>query len=151
MNSWASYLLEYGEKKEHELISRLLVSHGILLNAFEERLIFKKEALVGSSIIFESGIWSCNSVSMPIPEYWPVNSFTKDTVSVILMLWIPCTYDYVNFLPFDSLEWHEREGSRTQASYVCVGWGRVCPPAPQPNPPAAKPGRGLRETWWEEI
>lgn len=22
---------------------------------------------------------------MPIPEYWPVNSFTKDTVSVILI------------------------------------------------------------------
>lgn len=122
-NPWANYLLEYWEKKEHGLISQICFSHRILLNAFEEKLILKKGGLVDSPMIFGSEIWSCKSISMPIPEYWPVNSFTKDTIPVILKSNESCTsYDYVNFWPSDSLEWHEREGGSVQAcSAVCGG------------------------------
>lgn len=80
----------------------------------------KKSGLVDSSVIFGSEIWSCKSIGVTIPEYWPGNSFVKDTIPVILISNKFCAfYDYVNFLPFLSLEWLRGQG-RWAGRLSCV-------------------------------
>lgn len=78
---------------------------------------------------------------MPIPEYWPVKSFTKDTVPVILIS-NESRAPMIMLTSYHLIHWSGMRGKEAgHRPAVCVGWGRASPPAPT-KPSASQTWQG---------